>query len=57
MVNSFIYYREAAVRQYMNTAQSLEMFGVVYFKVKNRKGIETEVGVDRFGLHIYNTDK
>ena len=40
--------------EYLKTAQSLNMFGVIYFDVKNKKKTEMKVGIDCFGLHLYD---
>jgi hypothetical protein len=38
---------------YLKIAQDLEMYGVTYFEIKNKKGSQLWLGVDTFGLHIY----
>lgn len=40
--------------EYLKIAQDLEMYGVNYFKIKNKKGSELWLGVDALGLNIYN---
>lgn len=46
-------YREDAVLEYLKIAQDLEMYGVNYFSIKNKKGSELWLGVDALGLNIY----
>ncbi|XP_033948913.1 moesin-like isoform X2 [Pseudochaenichthys georgianus] len=46
--------REDAMVEYLKIAQDLEMYGVNYFKIKNKKGSELWLGVDALGLNIYN---
>jgi hypothetical protein len=36
--------------------QDLEMYGVNYFEIKNKKGTELWLGVDALGLNIYEKD-
>ena len=38
---------------YLKTVQDLEMYGVAYFQIQNKKGTELWLGKDTFGLHIY----
>ncbi|XP_061774227.1 radixin-like isoform X3 [Nerophis ophidion] len=45
--------REDAVMEYLKIAQDLEMYGVNYFEIKNKKGTELWLGVDALGLNIY----
>ncbi|XP_075576528.1 moesin isoform X1 [Pelecanus crispus] len=45
--------REDAVLEYLKIAQDLEMYGVNYFNIKNKKGSELWLGVDALGLNIY----
>uniref|UniRef100_A0A4W5QNS8 Moesin b n=1 Tax=Hucho hucho TaxID=62062 RepID=A0A4W5QNS8_9TELE len=50
--------REDAMVEYLKIAQDLEMYGVNYFSIKNKKGSELWLGVDALGLNIYqNTDR
>lgn len=39
--------------EYLKIAQDLEMYGVNYFEIKNKKGTELWLGVDALGLNIY----
>lgn len=45
--------REDAMIEYLKIAQDLEMYGVNYFEIKNRKGTQLWLGVDALGLNIY----
>ncbi|XP_072126917.1 moesin a [Mobula birostris] len=48
--------REDAMMEYLKIAQDLEMYGVNYFNIKNKKGSELWLGVDALGLNIYEHD-
>lgn len=48
--------REEAELEYMRVAQDLEMLGVNYFDITNKKGTKLWMGVDAFGLNIYEQD-
>ncbi|XP_036404111.1 moesin-like isoform X1 [Megalops cyprinoides] len=45
--------REDSMVEYLKIAQDLEMYGVNYFNIKNKKGSELWLGVDALGLNIY----
>uniref|UniRef100_A0A4W4H8S5 FERM domain-containing protein n=1 Tax=Electrophorus electricus TaxID=8005 RepID=A0A4W4H8S5_ELEEL len=45
-----------AILVYLKIAQDLEMYGVNYFDIKNKKGTELWLGVDALGLNIYEKD-
>lgn len=45
--------REDAAIEYLKIAQDLEMYGVNYFEIKNKKGTDLELGVDALGLNVY----
>uniref|UniRef100_A0A8C1PMJ8 Moesin b n=1 Tax=Cyprinus carpio TaxID=7962 RepID=A0A8C1PMJ8_CYPCA len=45
--------REDAMIEYLKISQDLEMYGVNYFSIKNKKGSELWLGVDALGLNIY----
>ena len=45
--------RDAAMLEYLKIAQDLDMYGVNYFEIKNKKGTELFLGVDALGLNIY----
>lgn len=46
-------FREDSMMEYLKIAQDLEMYGVNYFEIKNKKGTELWLGVDALGLNIY----
>jgi len=48
--------REDAMLEYLKIAQDLEMYGVNYFSIKNKKGTELWLGVDALGLNVYERD-
>ncbi|XP_055381869.1 moesin/ezrin/radixin homolog 1 isoform X4 [Condylostylus longicornis] len=48
--------REDAMMEYLKIAQDLEMYGVNYFEIRNKKGTELWLGVDALGLNIYERD-
>ncbi|XP_051251574.1 ezrin a [Dicentrarchus labrax] len=45
--------KEDAMIEYLKIAQDLEMYGVNYFEIKNKKGTDLWLGVDALGLNIY----
>ena len=45
--------RDQATMEYLRIAQDLEMFGVNYFKVKDKRGTSLLLGVDTLGIKIY----
>ncbi|KAF4102456.1 ezrin a isoform X1 [Onychostoma macrolepis] len=48
--------KEDAVQEYLKISQDLEMYGVNYFDIKNKKGTDLWLGVDALGLNIYGKD-
>ncbi|XP_017779442.1 PREDICTED: moesin/ezrin/radixin homolog 1 isoform X2 [Nicrophorus vespilloides] len=48
--------REDSMMEYLKIAQDLEMYGVNYFDIRNKKGTELYLGVDALGLNIYGKD-
>jgi radixin len=48
--------REESMMEYLKIAQDLEMYGVNYFDIKNKKGTELYLGVDALGLNIYERE-
>uniref|UniRef100_A0A673YXG6 NF2, moesin-ezrin-radixin like (MERLIN) tumor suppressor n=1 Tax=Salmo trutta TaxID=8032 RepID=A0A673YXG6_SALTR len=48
--------REDAEMEYLKIAQDLEMYGISYFPIRNKKGTDLLLGVDALGLHIYDPD-
>nr|XP_057907169.1 radixin-like isoform X2 [Doryrhamphus excisus] len=45
--------REDSMMEYLKIAQDLEMYGVNYFEIKNKKSTQLWLGVDALGLNIY----
>eukprot|EP00050_Salpingoeca_kvevrii_P021326 m.109160 g.109160 ORF g.109160 m.109160 type:complete len:580 (-) comp9291_c0_seq1:22-1761(-) len=45
--------REQAQMEYLKISQDLEMYGVSYFEIKNKRGTISFLGVDALGLNIY----
>ncbi len=41
--------------EYLKIAQDLEMYGVNYFDIKNKKGTDLLLGVDAVGLNVYES--
>ena len=54
-VNVFLPSEEARL-EYLRLCQDLEMFGVAYFSIKNRRGTNLWLGIDARGLNIYEQD-
>ncbi|XP_037889299.1 moesin/ezrin/radixin homolog 1 isoform X1 [Glossina fuscipes] len=48
--------REDAMMEYLKIAQDLEMYGVNYFEIRNKKNTDLWLGVDALGLNIYEQD-
>ncbi|ESO10615.1 hypothetical protein HELRODRAFT_185255 [Helobdella robusta] len=48
--------REDAMLEYLKIAQDLEMYGVNFFEIKNKKGTELWLGVDALGINIYEKE-
>ncbi|XP_071405337.1 ezrin isoform X2 [Pithys albifrons albifrons] len=48
--------KESAMLEYLKIAQDLEMYGINYFEIKNKKGTDLWLGVDALGLNIYEKD-
>ncbi|XP_071956682.1 radixin-like [Antedon mediterranea] len=48
--------REDAMLEYLKIAQDLEMYGVNYFDIKNKRGTVLWLGVDALGLNVYEHD-
>lgn len=50
--------KEDAMLEYLKLAQNLEMYGVRYFEITNKKGTQLLLGVHAIGLNVYKlTDK
>lgn len=47
---------EDAMMEYLKLSQNLEMYGVTFFKIRNRKGTELLLGVTALGIDIYKTE-
>ena len=45
--------REEAMTEYLKIAQDLEMYGINYFDIKNKKGTDLWLGVDALGINVY----
>ena len=56
MLKLALSHREDSMMEYLKIAQDLEMYGVNYFEIKNKKGTELWLGVDALGLNIYEHD-
>ena len=48
--------REDAMTEYLKIGQDLEMYGVSYFEIKNKKGTSLWLGVDALGLNVYEKE-
>jgi len=48
--------KEDAMMEYLKIAQDLEMYGINYFEIRNKKGTVLFLGVDSLGLNIYEFD-
>ena len=53
---NLVVFREDVMMEYLKIAQDLEMYGVNYFDIKNKRGTELFLGVDALGLNIYEHD-
>ncbi|XP_046847613.1 moesin-like [Xenia sp. Carnegie-2017] len=47
---------EDAVMAYLKVVQDLEMYGVTFFEIQNKKGSYLWLGLDGYGLHIYERE-
>ncbi|KAL3317708.1 hypothetical protein Ciccas_003639 [Cichlidogyrus casuarinus] len=48
--------KEDAMMEYLKICQDLEMYGVNYFPIHNKKGTNLWLGIDSMGLNIYEVD-
>ncbi|KAF7653199.1 hypothetical protein LDENG_00086050 [Lucifuga dentata] len=48
--------KDEAMVEYLKIAQDLEMYGVNYCEIKNKKGTDLWLGVDALGLNIYEKE-
>lgn len=46
--------KEDAMMEYLKIAQDLEMYGINYFEIRNKKSTQLWLGVDALGLNIYD---
>lgn len=53
---SVLHCREDAMMEYLKIAQDLEMCGVNYFEIRNKKGTDLWLGVDALGINIYEKE-
>lgn len=51
-----INHRDEASLEYLKIAQDLEMYGINYFDITNKKGTKLVLGVDSLGVNIYGKD-
>jgi len=51
-----VFFREDAMLEYLKIAQDLEMYGVNYFEIRNKKGSDLWLGVDALGINIYEKE-
>ncbi|KAK0045621.1 merlin [Biomphalaria pfeifferi] len=47
---------DEAEMEYLKIAQDLEMYGVNYFQIKNKKNTDLWIGVDARGIGVYDRD-
>ncbi|XP_047237813.1 NF2, moesin-ezrin-radixin like (MERLIN) tumor suppressor a isoform X2 [Girardinichthys multiradiatus] len=48
--------KDEAEMEYLKIAQDLDMYGINYFLIRNKKGTDLLLGVDALGLHIYEPE-
>ncbi|XP_060081125.1 merlin-like [Ylistrum balloti] len=48
--------RDEAEMEYLKIAQDLEMYGVNYFQIENKKNTDLWLGVDALGLNVYESN-
>lgn len=48
--------RDEAEMEYLKIAQDLEMYGINYFQIKNKRNTDLWLGVDASGLNVYERD-
>lgn len=48
--------KEDAMLEYLKLAQNLEMYGITYFEIKNKKGTPLLLGVTSLGLNVYKPE-
>lgn len=45
--------KEDALMEYLKIVQNLDMYGVKYFPITNKKGTQVLLGITAYGLNIY----
>lgn len=40
--------------EYLKVAQDLDMYGITYYDITNKKGSELWLGVDALGINVYD---
>lgn len=48
--------RDDATLEYLKIVQDLEMYGINYFEITNKKGSPLLLGIDALGVNIYGKD-
>ena len=48
--------KEEAMMEYLKVSQDLDMYGVNYFEIKNKKGTHVWLGIEALGLNVYDID-
>ena len=51
-----LFHRDDAMMEFLKIAQDLEMYGVNYFEIKNKRGTDLLLGVDALGLNVYEKE-
>lgn len=46
-------FRAEAMMEYLKVAQDLDMYGITYFEIRNKRGHLLLLGVDALGINIY----
>jgi hypothetical protein len=46
-------HRDDAMMEFLKIAQDLEMYGVTYFEIYNKKGTALFLGIDALGINVY----
>lgn len=48
--------RDDATLEYLKIVQDLEMYGINYFEITNKKGSALLLGIDALGVNIYGKE-
>ena len=48
--------KEEAEIEYLKIAQDLDMYGINFFEIKNKKNSDLWLGVDNVGLNVYEKE-